>query len=173
MENIQDKHMYLDAISRIITFRFMSKPELHEMISLGELILYGDREPIITQGESTQSFFAVVSGSVEVNVREKGGKDVYICTIGDAEVFGEAGIFMEVKRTANVVSLGDSIIFKLSRQRMVGFIKEHPVAGNKILMIIIYSLLKKLKDANQELAFERQSDADQGDIDAIVRDFSK
>jgi len=173
MNTIQDRDMYLEDIGKIITFRFLSKPELLEIISLGELELYEDREPIIHQGESTQSFFAVIRGSVEVSVRESAGKNVYICTIGASEVFGEAGLFMEVKRTANVVSLGDAIIFKLPRRKMINFIKEHPVAGNKILMIIIYSLLKKLKKANQELAFERQSDADQSDIDAIVRDFKK
>ena len=37
-----------------------------------------------------------------------------------------------------------------------------------MLMIIIYSLLKKLRDANQELAFERKSDIDQNDIDSLV-----
>jgi len=173
MNTIQDKQIYLDDIGKIITFRCLSKREILEIMSLGELELYEDREAIIDQGESTQSFFAVVRGNVEVNVQESSGKDVYICTIGSSEVFGEAGIFMEVKRTANVVSLGDTIIFRLPRQRMINFIKEHPVAGNKILMIIIYSLLKKLKEANQELAFERQSDADQGDIDAIVKEFQK
>lgn len=173
MKTIQDKQMYLEDIGNIITFRFLNRPELQEIISLGELQLYEDREAIITQGEYTQSFFAVVRGSVEVNVREASGKDVYICTIGASEVFGEAGIFMKVKRTANVVSLNDAIVFQLSRERLISFIKEHPVAGNKMLMIIIYSLLKKLKEANQELAFERQSDADQSDIDAIVRDFTK
>ncbi|MBN2048853.1 MAG: cyclic nucleotide-binding domain-containing protein [Spirochaetales bacterium] len=173
MRTILDKEAHFNELEEIITFRFMSKTELYEMIAAGELLLYSDRERIITQGDTTQSFYAVVRGSVEVNVSESSGKDVYICTIGNGEVFGEAGIFMEVKRTANVVSLGDSIIFSLPRNKMIAFIRKHPVAGNKILMIIIYSLLKKLKEANQELAFERQSDVDQGDIDAIIKDFAK
>jgi CRP/FNR family cyclic AMP-dependent transcriptional regulator len=41
----------------------------------------------------------------------------------------------------------------------------------KMLMLIIYSLIKKLRDANQEIAFERKSDISQEDIDTIISDF--
>ena len=51
------------------------------------------------------------------------------------------------KRTANVSTVSESIL---------------------LLMIIIYSLLRKLLDANQELAFERKEDLDQDDIDSFI-----
>ena len=35
-------------------------------------------------------------------------------------------------------------------------------------MLIIYSLLRKLRAANQELAFERRADIHQDDVDALV-----
>ena len=91
MKTILDKQMYLDDISKIITFKFLNKPELLEMMSSGELELYCDGEKIITQGESTQAFFAVVRGSVEVNVTKSGCRDVYICTIGDLLHQGTSG----------------------------------------------------------------------------------
>jgi hypothetical protein len=37
-------------------------------------------------------------------------------------------------------------------------------------MMIIFSLLRKLKGSNQELAYERKDDAQQDDIDALVQD---
>jgi CRP/FNR family cyclic AMP-dependent transcriptional regulator len=40
-------------------------------------------------------------------------------------------------------------------------------------MVIIYGLLRKLREANQELAFERKSDVGQDDIDDLVADFMK
>jgi hypothetical protein len=51
---------------------------------------------------------------------------------------------------------------------MVKFIRTSPAAGNKILMVIIHGLLRKLKMVNHELAFERKSDMDQDDIDQLV-----
>ena len=48
------------------------------------------------------------------------------------------------------------------------FLKRHAEAGNKILLSIIFSLLRKLKLANEELAYERKSDIAQDEIDAMV-----
>jgi hypothetical protein len=39
-------------------------------------------------------------------------------------------------------------------------------------MVVIYSLLNKLRDANQELAFERRVDVGQADVDSIVSEFT-
>ncbi|MCK5198011.1 MAG: cyclic nucleotide-binding domain-containing protein, partial [Spirochaetales bacterium] len=113
-------------------------------------------------------FYAVVEGSVRVSALESEGKDVYICTIGDGEIFGEAGIFMNVKRTASVTSCTETIVFRIERTQMLKFLKENPVAGNKFFMVMIYGLLKKLKEVNRELAYERKTDIDQDDIDALV-----
>ncbi len=42
-----------------------------------------------------------------------------------------------------------------------------------MLLIIIYGLLRKLRESNQELAFERKSVIAQDDIDDIVESFMK
>ena len=140
------------------------------LIDSCSILSFDEEEPIIKQGDTDQSFFAVVEGSVTVSALESEGKDVYICTIGDGEIFGEAGIFMKVKRTASVTSSMKTIVFKIDRTHMQKFIKENPSAGNKFFMVMIYGLLKKLKEANQELAYERKADVDQDDIDALVND---
>lgn len=51
---------------------------------------------------------------------------------------------------------------------MLRFVKKNPIASNKIFMIMIYSLLQKLKEANRELAYERKSDYNQADIDDLI-----
>lgn len=158
-------------VEKILTFRFLSQDELAELIKVSEIEKYGAEETVINQGEVKQAIYAIISGTVKVTVRERDEKDAYICTIGSGEVFGEAGIFNEVKRTANVICTEDSVLLKITRKSLITFIKHHPRTGNKILMLIIYSLLKKLREVNQELAYERKSDADQEDIDSIIRNF--
>ncbi|MBN2618143.1 MAG: cyclic nucleotide-binding domain-containing protein [Spirochaetales bacterium] len=91
-----------------------------------------------------------------------------MCTLGASEIFGEAGIFLNLERTANVVALDDSVILKINREPMLRFVKKNPIASNKIFMIMIYSLLQKLKEANRELAYERKSDYNQADIDDLI-----
>ncbi len=169
MEKITVNYKLIPHIRNILPFRFLSEIELNELISLCDVYGYGEGETIIKQGECTQSLLAVVKGNVKVTVTKEDG-EAYISTLGSSEVFGEAGMFMKVERTANVSCLEDSIIFSIERKKFLTFIKNHPTAGNKIFMIMIYGLLRKLKEANRELAYERKTDISQIDIDNLVMD---
>ena len=136
------------------------------------MINYKSGEIIISEGEIQPCIFAVIQGTVNVIVKEKSGKEVFICSIGEGDVFGEAGIFLKVKRTAKVISTENTVILRVNRDKMLGFIKKHKDSGIKIFMLIIYSLLRKLREVNQEIAFERKSDIKQEDIDTIINDFA-
>jgi len=171
MKTIKLTDLLKKKIKNILTFRFLSDSELEKLENASIIQDFSAEETIIKQGELNQSFYAIIEGTVKVTVDETTNKDAYICTIGSGEIFGEAGMFMEVKRTANVICLTDTKLLKITRESMIDFIKKHPTSGNKILMLIIYSLLKKLREVNQELAYERKSDADQDDIDSIIKNF--
>jgi CRP/FNR family transcriptional regulator, cyclic AMP receptor protein len=162
---------YRDNINDILLFKFLSGREVEDLLRMCEIQVFEEGERIVQQGEVEQAFYAVIDGSVEVSVAEGRRKNVYICTIGSGEVFGEAGMFMKVKRTANVNSLARTALLHITRGDFIQFIKKYPTTGNKILMVTVYSLLKKLREANQELAFERQFDIEQDDVDSIVDDF--
>lgn len=162
---------YRDNIKDILLFKFLSEREVEDLLRMCEIQVFEEGERIVQQGEVEQAFYAVINGSVEVAVEEGRRKNVYICTIGSGEVFGEAGMFMKVKRTANVNSLTQTALLHITRSDFIQFIKKYPTTGNKILMVTVYSLLKKLREANQELAFERQFDIEQDDVDSIVDDF--
>jgi CRP/FNR family transcriptional regulator, cyclic AMP receptor protein len=174
MESIDKKEKlnYLKSYKQIVALKYLKDDELKQFIKVTDIISYGKKEIIIKEGEYSPYIFGVLSGSVAVTVseieKEKKDDDVYICTIGKGDIFGEAGIFMNVKRTANVISTDKTTIFSIHRKEFLQFIKEHPGIGIKILMLVIFSLLRKLKEANHELAFERKADIDQNDVDGLV-----
>ncbi|MFP4364701.1 MAG: Crp/Fnr family transcriptional regulator [Spirochaetia bacterium] len=162
---------YITAMRKVIIFKFLTDQELRHILSIADVINYKKEDKIVSEGEISPYFFAVVKGNVHVSVRQSDGKEVFICSLAEGDIFGETGIFLKMKRTANVVSTENTTILRIHRKDMLDFIKQHPETGNKILMMIIYSLMKKLRDSNQEIAFERKTDIDQGGIDSIVKDF--
>ena len=149
-------------------FKFVDDATMKRLLEAGEVVRFNNQETIIREGETQPELFIIISGCVNVTVSET-DKEAYICTIGEGEIFGEAGIFSKVRRTANVISVDETVILRLPRNNLLGFIKKNPAGGIKILMIIIYSLLKKLREINQELAFERKFDVEQDDIDAMIQ----
>lgn len=161
----------LRDLDNVLFFKFLSKEEKKELLDLSEVINYKTGETVISEGEIQPYIFTVMQGTVNVVVQEKNGKEVFICSIGAGDVFGEAGIFLKVKRTAKVVSTENTVLLRVKREKILGFIKKHKDSGIKILMLIIFSLLRKLREANQEIAFERKSDVKQEDIDTIIKDF--
>lgn len=159
-----------DKIRKIVSFQYLSDEEFAALLKVCQVIPFKKDQQIIKDGDISQNLYAVVEGTVRVTVRE-GDKEVYLCSTGTGQVFGEAGMFMKVKRTADVWSNDESLILKVHRQELVGFFNAHPQGAIKFLMVIIYSLLKKLKESNRELAYERMTDIDQSDVDEMIRDF--
>jgi len=161
---------FLNKASSMLLFKTLGLAEIKRIMSVARTALYDPGEKIINKGEVSPFLFLVLEGCVNVAVPQADGEPVFISTIGEGDVFGEAGIFLKVARTADVVACDSATLLEISRNDLIGFIRANPEAGIKILMLIIYSLLKKLKDANQELAFERKADISQSDIDSIVDD---
>lgn len=169
--NIEEQDKYFKNIKSVYVFKYLSEEELKKIFEISNFIEYDPDEKIINEGDIKPFFYAVIQGTVNVLVREKDGREVFICAIGEGEIFGEAGIFLNVKRSANIISIEKSVIMRIHRKKLLDFVRTYPSAGIKILMLIIYSLLSKLREANQEIAFERKADINQDDIDDIVEGF--
>ena len=169
MEIITSKE-HFDNLKQLIIFKYIKEKDLKKIMSLGKVVSFQPGEKIISKGEVSPHLYAVLHGTVHVTIPEKGHEDIFICSIGKGDVFGEAGIFLKVKRTADVVSSDQVIAFMVHREEIIDFIKSNPEVGIKILMLIIYSLLRKLKEANLEIAFERKADIKQSDIDSMVEE---
>lgn len=163
-----------NKLKKVKILELLSPTELTEIARVIDIVQYDTDEVIVAEGEISSYLFAILDGSVRVTVKqmddEQIERDIYICTIGKGETFGEAAVFMNVERTADVFANDDVLTMRVDRENLIGFIKAHPAAGIKILMVIIYSLLNKLKEANRELAFERKTVLAQNDIDSLIND---
>ncbi len=173
MATVEDIRPLLHHLRAINMFRYLSDAELDAFIHHSEVVRYGIDETIITQGDAGDYFFAVLNGSVDVSVRELQKEEVVISHLESGDMFGEAAVFMRETRSANVRSAEETVTIRISRKEMMNFIRANPAAGNKILMVIILSLLAKLKRASQELAFEKQSEIDFDYVDILVEEFMK
>ncbi len=159
----------LKSLQNTAMFKYYPDEDLLTLIESGSIVEFYKQDYLIREGDLSSSFYIIISGSVDVCVSGK-DKEVYISTIGEGEVVGEAGIFSKVKRTANVIATEDTLVLELQRDSFIEFIKTHGTSGNQLLLVIVYSLLKKLREVNHDLAFERKDDISQNDIDKLIKD---
>ncbi|HQK34233.1 MAG TPA: cyclic nucleotide-binding domain-containing protein, partial [Spirochaetales bacterium] len=106
-----------------------------------------------------------------VTVKGKEKETIAISTIQPGEVFGEASIFMDVRRIATVSAKEESRILSISREKLFAFCNDHPKTGLKIFTFIIHSLLRRLDSINQDLAYERETAVTEEDLEALKKLF--
>ncbi len=165
-----DINWALSKLGNISIFHYLTDDERKFLLNISEIFEYDQDERIINYGEISACFYAILSGKVNVSVPDANtGKEVFLSCIGEGEFFGEAGIFSNAKRTANVIAAETSKIISIGRNDFFSFISRHPSAGVKILMVFVNGLLKKLNDSNKELAFERRNVLDQSAIDQFLQ----
>ena len=160
-------------LRKSMLFKYLDDRALKEVLAVSDIVYYKKNDKIISEGEISSYLYTILEGAVSVLVEERAGKEIYLGVLGEGDVFGEAGIFLSVKRTANIVSTDNTVLLRISRDGLLELVHKYPNAGVKMLLIIIYGLLRKLRESNQELAFERKSEMTQGQVDDIVAEFMK
>ena len=167
-----DKKTLLPVMKQSYMFRHLSEPETLQVLEASSNFEFAKDEKIIREHEPSDVLYLISKGSVRVTVTE-GDREVYICTLGEGDVFGEAALFVNLKRTANVVASDDGVqVLSIGRKEFLQYLRAQPSAGIKVLFMVIYSLLRKLREANLELAYERKGDANQDDIDKMMAEFA-
>jgi CRP-like cAMP-binding protein len=167
MKIVSDKSGLADPVRSIVTFRLLGDAEVRDLLDHVDILELEEGEVVVEEGDVSPYLYGIVEGTVGVSVGSE-SKKVYVNSLGAGDVFGEAGIFMSVPRTATVTAQSEATIVRVHRTQLASFLRRYPEAGNKILLVFIYGLLRKLRLADEELAYERKSDLDQGDVDAMV-----
>lgn len=156
---------------KIIAFRFLSEAEINELVGLLTEIHVKSGDVVVQEFSKSPEIYFIDQGSFNVVVTTKQNNSAFVSVLGEGDCFSESGIFPEMPRSASIVAADDGILYRLHRKDLLQFISRHASGGVKLLMMIIYSLLRKLRMVNRELAYERAEDSAQDDIDHLVRDF--
>jgi putative peptide zinc metalloprotease protein len=91
-------------------FAHLSGSELAELVERGEWVAAASGDTIIRQGEIGDSFYALVSGQVDV-VRD----GLFEKRLGPGAYFGEIALLLDVPRTASIVARTPVRMFRIDR----------------------------------------------------------
>lgn len=166
-----NKTLQISDLRKILAFRFLKENELTDLQPLLEKHHAKEGEIVVEEHTEDNYIYFVQSGTVNVMVTSTNKSQAYIAALGEGESFSESGIFPKMARSAGIIAAENCTLLKIQRKELLHFIAKFPAGGTKILMMLIYSLLKKLRMVNRELAYERVEDSAQTDIDALVSDF--
>jgi cAMP-dependent protein kinase regulator len=96
------------------------------------LLSFEAGDVIITEAETGESLFVLVSGSVKVSIRDPSGHDTPLCTLTEGQFFGEMSAISHRPRTATVTAASDCELLELEKPVLESIVVTFP-AVRKVL----------------------------------------
>ncbi|XP_048505928.1 uncharacterized protein LOC105683085 isoform X2 [Athalia rosae] len=120
-------HVNLSVLKKVTIFQECQPEFLHDLVLKMKAYIFTPGDSICRKGEVAREMFIIADGILEV-ISETGR---ILTTMKAGDFFGEIGILNLDglnKRTADVRSVGYSELFSLSREDVLGAMKDYPEA---------------------------------------------
>lgn len=163
---IQNQEL-VEELKHLLIFSHLSISELKTISEICDVVTYKDGDLIVAQDTESPYFYAILEGKVSIWVKGRDGENICVSEIQNGDIFGEAAIFIDMKRTASVIANGNVKIVSIFREKFFNYTHKYPRAGMKIYLYIIMSLLNKLKKTNIELTLEKESTVSAKDLEKL------
>lgn len=99
MEQMADLFRRLSFIKKISPFSQVSGKKLFDLVKNTDEVEYSAEQVIFTQGDLSDFTYFIVEGKVEIDF-EKNGKQRILAVLQEHDIFGEAGIILNARRSA-------------------------------------------------------------------------
>jgi len=110
----------------------LTEAEADRLVENGKLLVFGPREPLVTRGETGESMFVVLEGSVEVIGRTQDGARVVLASLGVGECFGEMSLVTGEPRNATVRAKGDVLVLEIRKGDLSPLMSENPELAERL-----------------------------------------
>ena len=131
------------ALKETQIFKELSGQILANVAVILDKKLIGEGEYIMRKGEKGDSMYLIESGQLEVR-----DGDRVLATLGEKQVVGEMSLLAPIDRTADVVAIRESVLYRIEREKFVDLIYEEP----EIMLGIITSLVYRIREQNLKIS---------------------
>jgi predicted acylesterase/phospholipase RssA/CRP-like cAMP-binding protein len=128
----------------------LDKTFLQELIKDLEYINIKGGQLLIKQGEIGDSLYIVANGRLKVVVVTPEGENKLVGEVGKGECVGEMALLAQEQRSANVYTVRDSQLLKLSQQGFNNLVKKHPEALIQISRILVKRLRQSIHSSTRK-----------------------
>jgi len=131
-------------IQHVELFHGFNREEVIKIFSKGMTMRISKGETVFYKDTVGSQMYVVLGGTVGVFDNDK-----IIAKLRTGDMFGEMAIVNQEPRSATVIAVEDSKLFVLSEDTFKRLLTKH--VAIRLLMNIIHTLSKRLKNTNQRL----------------------
>lgn len=104
-----------------------------------EMLPFGKKDTIFTQGDSTDGLFFIQNGKVRLSVVSEGGKEATLAILGRDDFFGEGSLSGQPLRMSSATAMTDCVLLHVDTNAMMVAMRLEP----KLSAIFIKYLLQR------------------------------
>src|SRR5581483_1850319 len=103
---------------------------------------------LLREGAVGDTLYIILSGKVKVYKTGDNMEQIEIALLSSGSIFGEMGVFDGQPNSASIITVEDSIVLAITRQRLFDFLHENPEIAIPLMHTMIYILSARLRKAN-------------------------
>lgn len=107
-------------------FELLAEDDRRMLTEAGGTIRLPANETLFKTGEPGGVLYVVLSGNVEISIKDNAGQKILLKTVCDGDFFGEVSLFDGRPRTATAVATTDCELLALSRKDLVTTFRQNP-----------------------------------------------
>jgi CRP-like cAMP-binding protein len=103
---------------------------------------------LLRESATGDTLYIILAGRVKVYKTGDNGEQIELAILGSGSIFGEMSVFDGQANSASIITVEDSIILAITRQRLFDFLHENPDIAIPLMHTMIYILSARLRKAN-------------------------
>jgi anion transporter len=115
-----------DTIRTIPLFSGLSREDIAKILGRLEEKFFDAGTTVFSQGDQGDSFYLIQSGAVQVILESAGGRRESIAVLGPQDSFGEMALLSGEPRSATIITVKDTTVWRLSREAWNELIERYP-----------------------------------------------
>ena len=136
------------VFAEVPLLRSLGARQLSRLAKLATRRSYRSGAVIVREGDTSMSFYVVLSGAVRIERASEGGAVVPLAEAGPAGFFGEMGLIDDQPRSATVVATEPTECALLTKWDFESELRHNP----EIALALLPVLSQRLRDLQERLA---------------------
>src|SRR5438132_3702827 len=142
-----------DTLRTMPLFSGLSREDIAKILGKLEEKSFPPRTTVFSQGDQGDSFYFIQSGAVQVVLESAGGRKENIAVFGAQDWFGEMALLSGEPRSATIITVKETTVWRLSREAWDELIEKHPTW----LLHFCATLSKRLAHLEQQYSQGRDA----------------
>lgn len=110
---------------------------------------YKKNETIFDENEPAHYYYQILDGSVRLYNSNEDGKEFTHGIFHKGDCFGEPLLFIDQLNLSKAITIQDSIIIKLSKEKFLKILDDYPSIQKDFLILFAKKILEKVNTANE------------------------